>query len=301
MLTADGDAGIANGIEDEVEAALGSSVFDAFEVDKPTGYIVLYSTTTSSTGDFATITVKAEDRNVDSDGAVDPANDADGPTRGFLAIVGTTMMEKGGGDTGEGLKFEATSKTPGKVTRYEFILPLEDETNTLIHDMVIELEDFGFPSSIRTSSVAVTTNSGTAETDNDFTFTPEDVAISGEKLLLSMGDITEDTSGIQDKRSGVYLLGGSGHVITVVIRTTAGISNPTESKSYKAQVVFGENKFEDVEGLFVPRVVGLDEEDGGRGDKITVTGKGYKNGTTVTFWRDEMTPVMWDNRYRHER
>ena len=41
-------------------------------------------------------------------------------------------------------------------------------------------------------------------------------------------------------------------------------------------------------------MVGLDEEDGGRGDEITVTGKGYKNGTSVTFWRDEMTQVMWD-------
>ena len=67
--------------------------------------------------------------------------------------------------------------------------------------MVIELEDFGFPSSIGTSSVAVTTNSGTSETDDHFTFTPEDVAISGEKLLLSMGDITEDTAGIAQERS----------------------------------------------------------------------------------------------------
>ena len=30
------------------------------------------------------------------------------------------------------------------------------------------------------------------------------------------------------------------------------------------------------------------------GDPILVTGKGYKDGTTVTFWRDEMTPVMWN-------
>ena len=39
----------------------------------------------------------------------------------------------------------------------------------------------------------------------------------------------------------------------------------------------------------------MDEEDGGRGDTLTVTGKGYKNGTSVTFWRDEMTQVMWDD------
>ena len=193
--------------------------------------------------------------------------------------------------------------TPGKVTRYEFTIPLEKETNTLIHDMVIELEDFGFPSSIRTSSVAVTTNNGTLRriTTDDFTFTPEDVAVSGEKLLLSMGDITEDTgTGDVVERGGIYVLGGDApkiHVITVVIRTTAGISNPTESKSYEAQVEFGDNDFEDVEGLFVPRVVGLDEEDGGRGDTLTVTGKGYKNGTSVTFWRDELVRVMWDNDY----
>ena len=56
------------------------------------------------------------------------------------------------------------------------------------------------------------------------------------------------------------------HMITVVIRTTAGISNPTESNSYQAQVEFGTNDFTDVVGMFVPRVVGLDEEDGGRGD-----------------------------------
>ena len=224
----------------------------------------------AESADHASLPVKAED-------VVDPVT-GDGPD--LVAV------------------FEATSNTPGKVTRYEFTIPLEKETNTLIHDMVIELEDFGFPSSIGTSSVAVTTNSGTSDTDKHFTFTPEDVAISGEKLLLSMGDITEDTAGVEAERSGIYLLGGDEpmtHMITVVIRTTAGISNPTESNSYQAQVEFGTNDFEDVVGIFVPRVVGLDEEDGGRGDEITVTGKGYKNGTSVTFWRDEMTQVMWDH------
>ena len=104
---------------------------------------------------------------------------------------------------------KATSDTPGKVTRYEFTLPLNAETNTLIHDMVIELEDFGFPSSIRTASVAVTTNTGSSDTDDHFTFTPEDVAISGEKLLLSMGDITEDTgTGTSGDKGGIYVLGG---------------------------------------------------------------------------------------------
>ena len=34
----------------------------------------------------------------------------------------------------------------------------------------------------------------------------------------------------------------------------------------------------------VPRTVGLDDpDDGGRGDMVTATGKGFKNGTTVTL------------------
>ena len=106
-----------------------------------------------------------------------------------------------------------------------------------------------------------------------------------------MGDITEDTPD-RHERSGVYRSAAKSR-ITVVIRTTAGISNPTESNSYEAQVEFGDN-FHRCRGIFVPRVVGLDEEDGGRGDPVIVTGKGYKNGTSVTFWRDEMT-VMWDD------
>ncbi len=125
------------------------------------------------------------------------------------------------------------------------VYPPLKETNTLIHDMVIELEDFGFPSSIGTSSVAVTTNSGTFDTDDDYTFTPEDVAISGEKLLLSMGDITEDTGRRRHERRLAYTYSAAlVSMITVVIRTTAGISNPTESKSYGAQVEFGDNDFD---------------------------------------------------------
>ena len=211
------------------------------------GKIRLRATREASDGDSSFITVNARVNSM-----------AEATQTFFVDVVGVGEVD-GLGDV-EDAFFDADSNTPGKVTRYEFTIPLKIETNTLIHDMVIELEDFGFPSAVGTSSVAVTTNSGTSDTDKHFTFTPEDVAISGEKLLLSMGDITEDTAGVKEERSGIYLLGGDEpmiHMITVVIRTTAGISNPTESKSYKAQVEFGTNDFKDIEGLFVPRVVGL--------------------------------------------
>ena len=221
----------------------------------------------------------------------------------FVDVVAPSKITPLGGPT-EGLLFESGSTTPGKVTRYEFTLPLNDETNTLVHDMVIELEDYGFPSAVGTSSIVVsTTGSTTGGDERAYTFTPEDVDVSGSKLLISMGDITEDTgTGAEGDQGGIYMLGGPGHTVTVVIRSTSGISNPTEHGTFFANIEFGTNNFEYDEDdpilkmLAVPvrREVGLDEEDGGRGDKLTVTGKGFKNGTTVTFWRDKMTAVMWD-------
>ena len=36
----------------------------------------------------------------------------------------------------------------------------------------------------------------------------------------------------------------------------------------------------------MPIIIGIDEDEPGRGDEVVVTGSGYKNGTTLTFWRD---------------
>ena len=202
---------------DPVEVSLdGDKISYSAVVTSINGKIRLRATNDASDGDSSFIIVKARVDSIATD-----------PQTFFVDVVGVGEVDGSGAGR---LDFDADSMTPGKVTRYKFILPLDKQTNTLIHDMVIELEDFGFPSSIRTSSVAVTTNNGTDRTEDDYTFTPEDVAISGEKLLLSMGDITEDTGtgGTADvaERGGIYVLGGVGHIITVVIRTTSGISNP---------------------------------------------------------------------------
>ena len=45
----------------------------------------------------------------------------------------------------------------------------------------------------------------------------------------------------------------------------------------------------------VPRKISLSEEDGGLGDTIEATGKGYKNGTTLTVYVDQTELVMWDH------
>ena len=102
---------------------------------------------------------------------------------------------------------------------------------------------------------------------------PADVAIDGEEIRLVLGDMNPDADGVQ----GI----GDNTNVTIIFRTSAGISNPIQGGDYSDMTVAG---------LALPDVaikftISLSEDDGGRGDPITVTGKGFKNGTTVTFLR----------------
>ena len=45
----------------------------------------------------------------------------------------------------------------------------------------------------------------------------------------------------------------------------------------------------------VVRKISLSEEDGGLGDVITATGKGYKNDTSLTVFLDKKVLVTWDD------
>ena len=71
-----------------------------------------------------------------------------------------------------------------------------------------------------------------------------------------------------------------------------------------AKVLFGNNQeskvadFDGVDELTipVPRILSLDEEDGGLGTVVNATGKGFKNGTSLTVFVDKLSAVMWNPR-----
>ena len=135
----------------------------------------------------------------------------------------------------------------------------------------------------------------------DRNFTPENVTVDGEKLVITLGDM--------DTGDGVDYEIADESRIYVVIRQSAGVSNPTEAGTYGPVIEFGDAvdldfaaPISDVDDdalypgleLDIPRLVSLDEEDGGRGDEITATGKGFKNGYTITFFLDDLGPIYFD-------
>ena len=137
-----------------------------------------------------------------------------------------------------------SSNDPGDSANYTVVFQMDEgvTVNTRQNDLVIEFhEDYGFPASIRTTSVAITTeggsypvpgvSSGTADRIvNTRTFTPEDVTVDGEKVLISLGDMDE-----QDDRFD-YEIGG-GEVVTVHFRQSAGITNPTEYGGFNLEAI----------------------------------------------------------------
>ena len=99
----------------------------------------------------------------------------------------------------------------------------------------------------------------------------------------------------------------AGSEVTVTFTKNAGIRNPTEGGAYSWKVwtskdtepVLASNPKEGLKeafrnalaenvttGLLVDREVQLSKEEAGRGERITVIGRGYKNGTTLRVWRD---------------
>ena len=171
----------------------------------------------------------------------------------------------------------ALSENPGKTTRYTIMFKANGAIHAGSDELVIELEDFGFPSSVAAGDVTIRVHStGYNEPSN-----PESVTVSGEKLRIVLGDTNPDTDTIE----GI----AEGDNVTVTIAQNAGLSNPTEGKNDKyVAVISGGGIKPDITtaALNVPLIIELGEDDGGRGDTLTLIGKGFKNGFTMTFWLD---------------
>ena len=82
--------------------------------------------------------------------------------------------------------------------------------------------------------------------------------------------------------------------MTVLFRQSAGIKNPTAADAYDsiAAITFGgavvvdngEGEESNLGGT-IPHKISIDPEDGGLGTTVKATGKGYKNGTSLTVFR----------------
>lgn len=201
---------------------------------------------------------------------------------------------------------ELSSLNPRSNARYDvsFISPVDLVAG--VGEITIELEDFGFPGSTLPGAVGISSDAyynnendnrqplaanTTARYNTDGTLipvaasyqggliTPTDVRVSGEEITISVPDMNPEN----DRGDNIM----RGDLVNILIRQGSGLSNPSEGGNYSGVITNNVNDVElTTDAETVPRLVELDETDGGRGTVVKATGKGFKNGTSLGFFRD---------------
>ena len=201
----------------------------------------------------------------------------------------------------------ASSRSPGARTGYEVAFVTPVEIAALTGSIVMELDDdIRVPQTINPTRVRVQ-------------YRTADERVGGFAGDVSLTDQEEPrrpttvnvAHGVRKNNSQVASPAGA--VVTVIFSREAGIANPTEGGSFAWKVGVGSGSRlvnadhpdsgvreafrlasadrQDT-GLLVDREVQLSRKDVGRGQSVTVTARGYRDGRTLTVWRDTNEKVL---------
>lgn len=210
---------------------------------------------------------------------------------------------------------------PGAIAKWTVVFVNEERLAGGTGEIVIEFEDdVSVPVVIDPSDVTITTtrfsNSETGSTDVTGTLVanPQGVNVrlvgspkDEAEVTLEVGDmepstVTEGFQGIEG--SNTHNASGTDTTVTVIFRQGAGVKNPTEAKPGFSCSVSGDTPAEcyqvkvattnhatkatstEANGALIPRTVDISANNGTRGASVTVIGKGFRNSTTATIWRD---------------
>ena len=167
------------------------------------------------------------------------------------------------GDDGAGDTYSATSKTEPGSNQSLKVRGIVEYTTT--DNIVVNLKKFGVPSSIDPSHVLVTRDGGSAN--------PSDVEVDGTKVTL-VAPFDPETSGAGN------LSAGANDTTIIDFRRAAGITLPIRHGDYDVEVSTTETDDDGVENkVSVERQVKVSPTSGTRGTEVTITGKGFEDGT----------------------
>ena len=174
---------------------------------------------------------------------------------------------------------------PAQIT-LKFMNPTDLDIDQFI-TFVVE-DDMGVPSSINPNTVSIT---GMGTEDASSQTAPPNGVIVEEDTDAETYEITVfigDMSTAADEATEDGLAAGA---VTVVFRQNAGFTNRTEGGnddwSFFTATTGSSSNTTEIGSYTVPFLVELSSYKDGRGEEITAFAYGFKNGTTVRFWRDQ--------------
>ena len=205
---------------------------------------------------------------------------------------------------------------PGVPSQYVVQFTTDKKLDSVSDGIVMTLHaDIRVPRAVNPLSVLIRADAVTEGTPNR---TGRAIAIDLDEaddprrptsLTIYFGDLDPGAPGAQNIAADAQ--------VTVTITQQAGLTNPTEGGSFDwiihttkdatplaaahpspgVRQAFGESPAAEGEGeppeggilagLLVARQVELSDEIARRGDEIVAIGRGFKNDTTLTFWRDD--------------
>ena len=207
---------------------------------------------------------------------------------------------------------KSTSRSPAAQTGYEvsFTTPTDKGPISPTDSIIMVLhEDIRVPPAIVPFNVRVRYSGGTGE------FPPDGLGIASAVDLENQNDPRRSTTVTiypAVMKNGAPVPIPPGATVTITFPKSTGIANPTEGGAFSWTVATSKSptavqaQHPDQEVLDAFRRVELDAGHGGKGDEgllvdweiqltsetvsrgaaVTAIGRGYKNGTTLTFWRD---------------
>ena len=231
------------------------------------------------------------------------------------AVTGAAMAQEAPTSVANpGATVRPSTLKPGVPSRYVVQFTTAEELDSVSDGIVMTLHaDIRAPRAVNPLSVLIradaVTGGGTPNRtgraiaiDLDEADDPRHPTV----LTIYFGDLDPGAPGAQNIAAGAQ--------VTVTITQQAGLTNPTEGGSFDwiihttknatplaaahpspgVRQAFGESPAEEGEppeggilpGLLVARQVELSDEIARRGDEIVAIGRGFKNDTTLTFWRD---------------
>ena len=186
-------------------------------------------------------------------------------------IGGATMVTVGTGGTDGENEPESTilsSREPGAVVRIEIDTTATDEVSQG-EDISIKLKSFDLPATISESHVIFSDGDGTT---TSYTGNPSEARVSGsDTIILTVPVTLPNGNPNPNPVTGPY---------KIVIKQSAGITNPTAGGDYTVEVDDADD-VNDMLKVKIDRVIKLSTTAGTRGTMTTATFKGFSNGTAT--------------------
>ena len=147
--------------------------------------------------------------------------------------------------------------------------------------IVLGMKSFVLPDEINTNHILID--------DGENSANPRDVTVGDGKITMTLGKLDSELPNSDAANKLGDSDAGTGEDVTIIIQSRAGVKTPTKAGNYTVTINSEDgNDSEAVDAkrfLSIIRSIKINPTSAGKGTSVTVTGRGFSNGS-ITVFRD---------------